>query len=157
MSSVAAASPAPATPGDGVLHPIVLCSLALLALNDHALKRLFPGTLTGKLSDLAGLVLAPAVLVAGVELARRRVLSTRALALACLATSVAFALVKTWAPATECYRTVWSLLQWPALSLRAGAVLPVGSVSVVRDPTDLFALPAALAAYAVGRGRTVGG
>ena len=34
----------------------------LLALNDHVLKQAWPGWVTGKLSDVAGLVVAPAVL-----------------------------------------------------------------------------------------------
>jgi hypothetical protein len=47
------------------LHPLVLAAAALLVLNDWWLKpSAAPGWLTGKLSDLAGLVLAPLVLSA---------------------------------------------------------------------------------------------
>ena len=37
-----------------LLHPAFLVAVGLLALNDHVLKEAFPGLLTGKLSDLAG-------------------------------------------------------------------------------------------------------
>jgi hypothetical protein len=36
--------------------------MGLLALNDHLLKGIFPGFITGKLSDFAGLVFFPLVL-----------------------------------------------------------------------------------------------
>ncbi len=38
------------------LHPILLVSLALLLINDHYLKEAFPGVISGKLSDIAGLI-----------------------------------------------------------------------------------------------------
>src|SRR5919108_3596562 len=55
-------------PGDGLLHPLVLVALAALVVNDHLLKPTFPGVVTGKLSDVAGLLLAPVVAVAAIEL-----------------------------------------------------------------------------------------
>ena len=42
-----------------LLNWIFLTGLILLALNDHYLKAAFPGKLTGKLSDLAGLLIFP--------------------------------------------------------------------------------------------------
>ena len=39
--------------------PPTLLALAVLVLNDHVLKQAAPGVVTGKLSDVAGLVLAP--------------------------------------------------------------------------------------------------
>lgn len=137
-------------PGDGLLHPAVLASLALLALNDHVLKHRWPGPVTGKLSDLAGLVLLPAVLVAALELTTRRLATRRALALACAVSALGFALVKSWSPATEAYRVVWAALQWPLRALRAGALVPLGRVSAVRDRSDLLALAATLIALWAG-------
>ena len=63
-------------------HPLAVGSLVLLALNDHVLKQAWPGWVTGKLSDLAGLVVAPLVLavalaVTGVR--RPHVLAVRSL------------------------------------------------------------------------------
>jgi hypothetical protein len=53
-------------PRAGLAHPAWWLALALLALNDHVLKGagLLPAWLTGKLSDVAGLVVAPVLLAA---------------------------------------------------------------------------------------------
>ena len=40
-------------------HPLALAALALLALNDHYLKAAYHNALTGKLSDVAGVLLLP--------------------------------------------------------------------------------------------------
>lgn len=42
-----------------LLHPAFLVGLAVLILNDFWLKAAFPGWLTGKLSDFAGLLVFP--------------------------------------------------------------------------------------------------
>lgn len=42
-----------------LLHPLFIGSLALLLLNDFYLKYAYPGFLTGKLSDFAGLIVLP--------------------------------------------------------------------------------------------------
>src|SRR5690606_28492776 len=54
-------------PAMALLHPVTLLSLVVLVLNDHWLKRVAPSVLSGKLSDFAGLVLAPLVLHASYE------------------------------------------------------------------------------------------
>lgn len=41
--------------------PWFLASVALLAVNDHLLKERFPGWLTGKVSDLAGLLVVAVI------------------------------------------------------------------------------------------------
>lgn len=46
-----------------------LTAVALLALNDHVFKDLWPGAVTGKLSDFAGLFYFPLLLTAGGRLA----------------------------------------------------------------------------------------
>ena len=43
-------------------HPLTVGATAVLLLNDHVLKPAWPGLVTGKLSDVAGLVAAPPVL-----------------------------------------------------------------------------------------------
>jgi tetratricopeptide (TPR) repeat protein len=50
-------------------HPLTLAALALLALNDHLLRRLWPSPITGKLGDFAWLFFAPLVLSVLLELA----------------------------------------------------------------------------------------
>lgn len=42
-------------------HPVTVAGVLLLLINDHLLKPAFPGVVTGKLSDVAGLVMAPAL------------------------------------------------------------------------------------------------
>jgi hypothetical protein len=68
------------------------------------------------------------------------------LAVSIFATGIAFSLVKLWPPASEAYRWLWGLAQWPLaalLRLARGADLPgLFGVALVRDPTDLLALPA---------------
>jgi hypothetical protein len=43
-------------------HPLTVGATAVLLLNDHVLKPAWPGLVTGKLSDVAGLAAAPPVL-----------------------------------------------------------------------------------------------
>jgi len=112
-------------------RPVVLGAIALLLLNDHVLKRAWPGFVTGKLSDIAwplvavpvaGFLLAP---LAGV-LGRRR---WRWSALAAAGVPVVVTNLSATAAAV------------------AGDQLSalVGPSSVTRDPTDLLVLLPALA------------
>ena len=118
-----------------LLHPVTLTSLVVLVVNDHVLKWWWPGVITGKLSDIAGMVLAPVVLAAFVELATKR----RAPWACTIAVGVAFALVKTWAPATHAYEVFFATIRFAQ------------RVVLVRDPTDLVALPfGAIAAAIIG-------
>jgi hypothetical protein len=100
-------------------------ALGVLVLNDHALKHagLLPGWLTGKLSDVAGLIVAP---VLAARLARARTLHGRALAFA--AVVLPFCAVK--------------LSQAAAGAL----VAALGAIGIRwrlwSDPTDLVALAA---------------
>jgi hypothetical protein len=98
-------------------------ALAVMIANDHVLKGsgLVPGWLTGKLSDLAGLVVAPVVLAV---LCRARTPRARALALAAVA--VAFAAIKVSRSAADALE---------ALMLAVGLRWRLWS-----DPTDLLAL-----------------
>jgi hypothetical protein len=154
-------------PGHGLLHPVPLAAIGLLLLNDHVLKARWPGWVTGKLSDAAGLVFFPLLLDAllawlAAWLAPERRLAAwlapeRRLAGSVIATALVFAAVKTWAPATAAYEIGLGLLQWPFGV--AGALLrgeaPGGPrwVTLVRDPTDLVALPFAATALLLGRRR----
>ena len=104
-------------------HPVFLASLALLIVNDHVLKGagLLPGWLTGKLSDFAGLVVAP-IVVATLIGARSR--AGRALALA-LPSALLVALKLSPAIA-RAYDGLFHALGLPS--------------SITSDPTDLVAL-----------------
>src|SRR5574341_981347 len=43
-------------------HPVTVLAIGVMAVNDHVLKAVAPGLVTGKLSDVAGLVVAPPLL-----------------------------------------------------------------------------------------------
>ena len=138
-----------ATPGDGMLHPLALFSVFVLALNDHWGKSHLPPLLAGKLSDFTGLALFPLLLESLWELATRR-LASRAARNVCVAlTAAVFALVKTTHAGNAAYASTVGALQWPfyaALSLARHEGLPARQrVSCVMDPTDLVALVALLA------------
>ncbi|GIG63478.1 hypothetical protein Lfu02_78500 [Longispora fulva] len=98
-------------------HPVTVVAGLLLVLNDHLLKPSFPGPVTGKLSDVAGLVLAPA-LVALVLPARWAV----------PVTGIGFTLVKVSGVGAAVATELWGVLAGPS--------------RVLADPTDLWALPA---------------
>lgn len=134
-------------PGDGLLHPVVVGAIAMLLVNDHWLKAAWPGFVTGKISDVAGLVFFPLFVQAAVELAlwvlgALRGPDRRVLIGAVVATGVGFALIQVWPAASDAYRWGLGLLQWPFLSVAAGGVQPVRMVHLTPDVSDLLALPA---------------
>ncbi len=112
-------------PARALRHPLWWGALALLLVNDHVLKGsgLLPGWLTGKLSDCAGLVVAP-VLLAALLGARRG----RGVLGAHVAVGAWFTLVNLWPSAARATEAVMGLL---GLSWKLWC-----------DPTDLVALPA---------------
>ena len=57
-------------PGDLLIRPRAVVALVVLIVNDHVLKQRWPGLLSGKLSDLAGLVFLPLLIISVYELAR---------------------------------------------------------------------------------------
>lgn len=111
--------------------PPTLLALAVLALNDHVLKHSWPSFTTGKLSDVAGLVVAPVLVALPLTLLR----VPRAPLVALVATGAGFTWVKTTylgaAVASAAWTHVW------------------GTSVVLCDPTDLLALPALAAAWIV--------
>lgn len=147
-----------AFPGDGLLHPAALIALILLIVNDHFFKHYAPGFLSGKLSDVAGLFVAPLVLEAAYEFVtsrrRRPLRPSFRVALACtLAVAVAFTLMETWTPASLAFRYGLALAQWPFRALFAGAWVPLVPVRHVADAEDLIALPALLGSLWLARRR----
>jgi hypothetical protein len=149
-------------PGEVLLHPLAIAALGLLLLNDHVLKALAPGAVTGKLSDFAGLAFFPLLLVAGWELARSAAgrsgaPSLRTLVVAIAVTAVWFGLIKTVAPVAVA--TGWALgaAQWlvglVANLTTAGAIPPLRPTTIVVDPTDLIALLALAIPIRIGLGR----
>jgi hypothetical protein len=149
-------------PGDALLRPISLAALALLLLNDHVLKHALPGPVTGKLSDIAGVILLPIFLWSAAELVvmargRWRGPSQKPVALAALATGAMFAAIKLVPAAALGAGWLLGTAQWSLsipLRLAAGAALPgIVPATIVVDPTDLLALPCLLIAVRLGRSR----
>lgn len=149
-------------PGDGLRSAWVLGAVLLLVVNDHWAKEAFHNGLTGKLSDLAGLLFFPLLLQALFEvgaalLGRYRGPSNRILAASALSTGLVFAATNLWQPAAWAYRHGLGLMQWPVQVLSSwlhGSPLPpVHTVHLVMDPTDLIALPMVALAVVLGRRR----
>jgi hypothetical protein len=153
-----------ARPGDGLLHPVVLVALVGLILNDQLLKAIWPGLVTGKLSDVAGLIVAPLALQAGWEvvswvLGRWHGPSRKVLAMSIILVGLGFAAVQLWEPATDAYRWGLGAAQWPFRVVAAaltGAPWPsVAPVIATGDTEDLVALPTLAITWWLGRRRIV--
>ena len=138
-----------ALPAGELLHPLSLLAVALLVVNDWLFKGgVLPGWLTGKLSDLAGLVFAPLLATALVDCALFAAFRLGAdvdpslrrgkLAVGIAVVGLGFTLVELAAPVTRLYLDVVGVLGRPA--------------AATRDPSDLLALPALLLAWWIGRG-----
>jgi hypothetical protein len=123
-------------------RPAPLIATTILAVNDHVMKGsgVLPGAVTGKLSDLAGLFVAPIVLVCvarivgsarGTTPARDGRLAVFAIA----SVAIVFALLKTCSPFNAAVNRVWG--------------------PHVLDASDLWCLPSALLAWVWLRDREV--
>lgn len=135
-----------------------------MIVNDQLLKAAWPGVVTGKLSDVAGLVVAPLVLVGFWEIGqwiagRWRGPAASALVVAIVAVGLGFAAVQVWEPASVAYSWTLGAGQWPfraVAALVAGAPTPsVVPVVATADAEDLLALPALAVTWLVGRRRLV--
>lgn len=117
-------------PRGALLHPVWLGALLLMALNDHFLKGsgLLPGVITGKLSDFAGLMVAPLLLAVLV-----RVRGRSAWAAAHVAVGVVFAGIQLSVPFADGWSSLMGLVGFPW--------------TITCDPTDLVALPVLFASY----------
>jgi hypothetical protein len=144
------ASAAAARPGDVLVHPLSLGATALYGFNDWWLKAHHPGLLSGKLSDVAGMIVLPLTMLAVAELASGRVLGWRAAAGCAGITVVGFGAVEVWPLAEQAWCWTWGAMQWPfraAFALLTGhPAPPLLPVLAWSDPTDLLTAPfAALA------------
>lgn len=142
-------------------HPITVACFALLLLNDHWLKPDHPGWLSGKLSDVAFMVLAPLWLFAvWSRLTHRQQRGwsngarQRALWACVLLIGLTLVLMETTAWGDSLYRYGLGALQYP---FRAAATWVLHSdwpefrpVQATRDLTDLFCLPFLVVAHWIG-------
>ncbi len=145
---------------DGLMHPVPIAAIALLVLNDHWLKYAYPGVLTGKLSDVAGMIFFPLLLQALVELVDRRspFRPRRSVLLgSAMATAGVFAATNLSATAADAYRTGLGAVQWPFRAVLAGlsgeSIPELARVHLTQDPTDVWTTPFVLVAVVVGWNR----
>jgi hypothetical protein len=135
---------------DRLVHPVPVLALAVLLVNDHILKPYHPGWLSGKLSDVAVLVLLPFLLLAIADLAAlvtaRLPAPGRTALVVCVTLSVvAFTAIEVVPIAGDAYRWGLGLTQWPIRALEplvASRPLPgVLPVQLTSDLSDLLTLP----------------
>ncbi|SCE73919.1 hypothetical protein [Micromonospora mirobrigensis] len=109
-------------------HPLTVLALIVLVVNDHLLKAAQPSWLTGKLSDVAGLVVGPPLLAVLAALTVPRLPPRAAAGLGLGLVGAGFTVVKSSGYAATLASSAWSLVSGPSL--------------VRADRTDLLALPA---------------
>lgn len=102
----------------------VLC-LAVLVINDRWWKPSYPGAVTGKLSDFAGVAVAALMLAAAAHAAGMG--ENRAVRTSLIVTAAAFITMKTSETGARSAESVWTAING-------------GPNEVVADPTDLVAL-----------------
>jgi hypothetical protein len=118
-------------------HPVTLLSVGVLVVNDHILKAYYPGLVTGKLSDVAGLVVAPPLLATVATLLVPRLSGRCAAVVAVVATGIGFTAVNISPLGAEVASHVWSVVAGPSRT--------------VADATDLLTLPALALSWWVWR------
>jgi hypothetical protein len=134
-----------------MIHPMVVVAVVVLVVNDHVLKALWPGALTGKLSDIAGMTFFPLFLLSVQELLSRTLHRTiqpsrRQLAMWILIVGIGFTAVNIIPIAGDWYRWTWGVLGSP---LR-GSTTPV---VLTQDLGDLVVLPFLGIAWLIGEKR----
>lgn len=137
-------------------HPAAVLALATWIVNDHWAKAQYPGAVTGKLSDVAGLLVFPLLLVAILDAPRwllgraddSPVRSHERRLLACIvATGACFSAINLWPAAAQAWAWGLGAGQWVLAGLPARGPIPA---SVTLDPTDLAALPCLGLAWLIG-------
>ena len=134
-----------------VLSPVFLVAVAVLVVNDHFIKVQFPGVVSGKLSDVAGLIFFPILLVALAELGalvlpRRPYATSRWFLYASVITAVVYIGVK-YIPFGQQLYLISN--QWIAsVTSSLGAAMPR---RIIVDPWDLLPLLALVIPVIAGR------
>lgn len=128
-------------------HPIVVACLACWALNDHVLKAAFHNEWTGKLSDIACLVVVPVLLPAAWEaITGRR--HRHAVVYGALVGAAVMVTINLFEPAARAYEIGLGVAQWPtraiASMMQAGGLPSLREVVLTRDPSDAWTVFAVL-------------
>jgi hypothetical protein len=138
-------------PGDWLLHPVPLAAALVLAINDRWLKESYAAWWTGKLSDFAGLLFFPLLLLSIWELvawtARRPWRAGPKALLSCvLATIAVFTLVNVSKSSGALYGRAIAFVWYELIGCSI-------KVHHTVDPTDLLALPSSWLAWALAAAR----
>jgi hypothetical protein len=141
----------PFVAGGAMLHPVCLLALGTWWLNDAVLKARYHNWLTGKLSDLACMVVFPVLVLCVVQVLgslgnarwqprREHVLST------VFGVGLLFAGINLSENVGEVYKQVFAWVLYPFLLVLEGSGrMPI--ISHTQDASDLMTLPALYLAY----------
>ena len=125
-----------------LMHPIALIALATWIGTDHYAKAAHGGVVTGKLSDVACLIVVPLLAIALWELWRP---ASRRVAIACIvATGAVMISINLFDSAAWLYRYGLGTVQWPLRAMMGGELPAIRPAQLTMDPTDLLTLPALL-------------
>lgn len=136
-------------PGDLLVRPLAVVSLIVLIVNDHVLKQRWPGLVSGKLSDLAGLVLLPLLIISVYEVARavarrRWCVGDRGVLAVAATVAIGFAATKLSPAVAATYGDVLGWLRWPLIGHWS-------QVAISRDSTDVLCTPGAIVVWIESR------
>jgi hypothetical protein len=136
-------------PGDLLVRPPAVVALIVLVVNDHVVKHRWPGLLSGKLSDIAGLVFLPLLAVSLYELARAAVrrpwrVGDRGVLAVVAVAAFGFAATKLSTAVGATYGDVLGWLRWPMSGHWS-------HVAISRDPTDVLCTPGAIVVWIESR------
>ena len=135
---------------DTLLHPIVVVALAVWIANDHWLKGAHPSWLTGKLSDVASLIVFPLIPIA--------LFGPRHRHFWLIATALVMITINLFDPAAWAYRNGLACAQWPFRLVwhvvHGHGVPGLVPVHLTMDPTGLLTLPALLVPWWLTGART---
>jgi hypothetical protein len=136
-------------PGDLLVRPPAVLALVTLILNDHVLKRSWPGLLTGKLSDIAGLVFLPLLIISIYELARAAArrpwrVGDRGVVVVAATVAIGFAAIKLSTAVGSTYGDLLGWLRWPLMGHWSHVVIS-------DDPTDVVCTPGVIITWIESR------
>lgn len=136
-------------PGDLLVRPLAVVTLMTLILNDHVLKRRWPGLLTGKLSDIAALVFLPLLVISIYELARAAArrpwrVGDRGVVAVAATVAIGFAATKLSTGIGSTYGDILGWLRWPLIGHWS-------HIAISDDPTDVLCTPGVIVAWIESR------
>lgn len=147
------------------MHPLALLSLLVLIINDHLLKETYSNSFTGKISDFAGLVFFPLLLIALIEILYPLFnhsitqISGYTITRILLVVAIGYISIKSVQPFADLYSTILGVVELSAKALPKFVLgQPMGHFvprRIIADPSDLIALPMLFVAWIIaGRVRS---